>query len=180
MASADWLITPFIGLKFAGHTNIALLPDGAGATKLAVGASVALLSDGMFGIEGDFGYISRFFERSDVNSLIAKSSVSTLTGNLIVAVPRSITRDSLRPYVLGGVGLMHVGSEDLIEVLPVDSNLLCLGVGGGAIGPVTNRVSVRFEVRHLRNLSKEDDEVIGFGNTRLNFWRATVGVFFRY
>jgi len=177
-AHADWLLTPFIGVKFSGHTNLVEFDGRAGANKLTVGASIALLSDGIFGVEGDIGYVSRFFEQGD--DLIAQSNVTTATGNLIVAVPRSISQDSLRPYLVSGVGLMHVGIEDVLDLLPIDSNLFCLNIGGGAIGAVTNRVSVRFEVRHFRNLSAENDQVVGFGNTRLNFWRGTVGVFLRY
>lgn len=177
-AHADWLLSPFIGVKFAGHTNLVEFDGRAGANKLTVGASTALLSDGIFGVEGDVAYVSRFFEQGD--DLIARSSVTTLTGNVMVAVPRSITRESLRPYLVSGLGLMHVGIDDVLGLLPIDSNLLCLDVGGGAIGAVTNRVSVRFEVRHFRNLSAENNQVVGFGNTRLNFWRGTVGVFLRY
>lgn len=177
-ASADWLITPFLGLKFAGDSSFVELDGSAGATKLAVGASVALLSDGLFGIEADVAYVSRFFEQGQ--DFIASSGVTTVTGNLMVAAPKRLTQYSLRPYLVGGVGLMRVDIDDVIALFDVDSNLLCLGVGGGAIGPLTERVSVRFEARHFRNLRSEEDEVVGFGNTRLKFWRATVGVFLRY
>jgi hypothetical protein len=179
-ASAEWLIWPYLGLKFAGSTSLADPEEGAGATKLTLGGSVTLLGDGVLGIEGDFGYSPRFFERDLPEPRITSSSVLTLTGSVMAAVPRSVTRDSLRPYVLGGLGLMHVGIDYVADLLPpVDSNVLCLSLGGGAIGPITQRTSVRFEIRHFRNLTAEDED-LSFGTTRLSFWRATVGVTLRY
>ena len=169
------MLTPFIGAKFKGSTSIVNLDQGAGNTRLTLGGSVTILSDEIFGIEGEFGYSPRFFERSS-GTLVARSNVLTLTGNVIAAVPKRITRDALRPYAVGGVGLMHVGISDVADLLPVDTNLLGVNFGGGAIGRLTNRTSLRFEVRHFRNLAREETDVLGFGPTRLSFWRATVGV----
>ena len=81
-----------------------------------------------------------------------------------------------------GVGLIRAKSdvvENLNAVFGVSENLFGLNVGGGAIGALTNRTSVRFELRHFTNLGGEESAV-GFGRARLSFWRATVGVAFRY
>jgi hypothetical protein len=67
-AAADWLFTPFLGGTFAPQIPIVNLEQSAGTTKVVVGGSTALLSDGIFGIEGDFGYSPRFFERSSQSS----------------------------------------------------------------------------------------------------------------
>jgi Outer membrane protein beta-barrel domain len=174
-ASADWFITPFIGAKFKASTSIVNLDQGASNTRLTWGVSVTILSDNIFGVEAEFGYSPRFFERSS-GMLVARSNVLTLTGNVLAAVPRSITRESLRPYAVGGVGLMHVGIADVADLFPVDTNLLGVTFGGGAIGRLTSRTSLRFEVRHFRNLTREDTDVVSIGPTRLSFWRATVGV----
>lgn len=177
-ASADWLITPYAGWKFAGDSNIVNAQRGAGATKFMLGGSLTLLGDGILGVEADFGYVPRFFERETVDPLIVSSSVTTVTGNVILAAPRSVTRESLRPYALGGVGLMHVGIEDLLGIHQVETNLFCLTLGGGAIGAITPTTSLRFELRHFRNLTPEGESA-SFGS-RLSFWRATVGVTLRY
>jgi hypothetical protein len=174
-ASADWFITPFIGGKFAGTTNVVDLDEGARNAKFALGVSTTILSDEIFGIEAELGYFPRFFERSS-GTLVARSNVLTVMGNVIAAVPRRVTRDSLRPYAIGGVGLLHLGINDLAGLFPVSSNLLGLTLGGGAIGHLTSRTSLRIEVRHFRNISREEKDVVGFGPTRLTFWRATVGV----
>jgi opacity protein-like surface antigen len=177
-ARAQWLIWPFAGAKFAGSTNIVDLDAAASDTKFTLGASVTLLGDGVLGIEADVAYTPRFFDTGA--GLIASSSLTTVTGGVILAVPRSVTRESLRPYVVGGVGLMHVGIDDVVNVLPVDTNLLGLTLGGGAIGTLSDRTSLRFELRHFRNLTTADEDVVSFGSLRLSFWRATVGLTLRY
>lgn len=175
-ASADWFITPFLGIKFASSTSIVDLELGASNPKMTLGVSATILSDRILGIEGELGYYPRFFERSGGSGLVVRSNVTTLFGNVVFAVPRAITRDSLRPYALAGVGLIHVGIDDLLGLLPVDTNLVGFGIGGGALGRLTNRTSVRFEVRHIRNLVPPNETVPGFGAIQIKYWRATVGV----
>jgi hypothetical protein len=178
-ARADWLITPFIGSSFGGTTNFVDLEQGAGETKFTWGGSAALLSDGVFGVEGDFGYAPHFFERDTPAVLVTSSRVMTITGSVIAALPLTVTRESLRPYVSGGLGLMHARLEDVLGVFPVNSRLLALSVGGGAIGFLTPRTGLRFEIRQFKNLTGE--QVSGsLEAARLRFWRATVGVTFRY
>ena len=180
-AQADLLVIPFIGAKFAGHTNI---PDPespqqpAGARKTTFGVSAAILGDGVLGVEGDFEHTPHFFERS-IGGLISQSNVTTLTGNVIFAAPRVITQDSLRPYLVAGVGLLHAHIQTQANVFNTNSNLVGLDVGGGAIGFISPRAGARFELRHFKNLSK-DDEAVTFGSTRLSFWRLTAGVVLRY
>lgn len=179
-ASAEWFIAPFLGIKFAGSTSIVDFEQGASNTRMTLGGSVAILSDEVFGIEGELGYSPRFFERSG-SALTTSSNVTTLMGNILVALPRRISREALRPYATAGVGLIHVGIKDLVGVSPVDSNLLGMSIGGGAIGHLTNRTSVRFDLRHIRNLSSGDDDVPTLdqnGQTRISYWRLTAGVVF--
>jgi hypothetical protein len=176
---AQWIVTPFAGLKIGGDTNFVDLDQGAGAIKLTLGGAVGLLGDGVLGVEGDFGYSPRFFESDSGARLVVRSGVTTLMGNVIVATPRELTRESLRPYFTGGVGLMRATIDDVAGVFRVNSNLLGLSLGGGAIGAITERASLRFDVRHFKNISK-DDASVGFGTTRLGFWRLTAGVTLRY
>jgi hypothetical protein len=178
-AHADWLVTPFVGLTFSGNTTYLVEPDGLGK-KLTVGGSLTRIDDGPFGFEVDFGYVSRFFERDVPRPTIDRSTLTTLTGNAILIVPRRVTRESLRPYVVGGLGLMHAGFEYVSNVFPrVDSNLLAFDAGGGAIGAITERSSLRFDLRYFKSLT-EDAEAVSFEATRISFWRATVGISIRY
>ena len=180
-SAQNLLIIPYIGVKVAGHTNIvdpASPLEPAGATKQTFGVSAVLLGDSLLGLEADFEHTAHFFERG-TGKLISQSNVTSLMGNVVIAVPRQFTQDSLRPYVVGGVGLLHAHIQTQANIFNTNSNLLGLDVGGGVIGMVSPRAGARFEVRHFKNLSK-DDKAVTFGSTRLSYWRLTVGLVLRY
>ena len=178
-AAADWLFTPFLGGTFAPQIPIVNLEQSAGTTKIVVGGSTALLSDGVFGVEGDFGYSPRFFERSS-QFLNAGSNVTTLLGNVVVALPLSVTRESLRPYAVGGIGLIHAAAAALVvQELDIDRNLLGYDLGGGAIGMFDPNVGVRFDLRRFQTVHELENQ-LKQQSAHLSFWRATVGVTIRY
>lgn len=178
-AAADWLLTPFIGSSFAAETTFLIFEEGAGQA-LTLGGSVALLSDGIFGLEADFGHTPGFFEGDDPRGLVLTSRATTLTGSVILAVPLSITRESLRPYIVGGLGLLQARSKHAAGLFPVDENLLAVNIGAGAIGMVTPRTGLRFDVRHIKAASGVDGPFARPGLASLSFWRATAGVVLRY
>jgi opacity protein-like surface antigen len=178
-AAADWLFTPFLGGTFAPQIPIVNLEQSAGTTKVVVGGSTALLSDGIFGIEGDFGYSPRFFERSS-QFLNAGSNVMTFLGNVVVALPLSVTRESLRPYAVGGIGLIHAAAAALVvQELDIDRNLLGYDLGGGAIGMFDPNVGVLFDLRRFQTVHELENQLTQ-QRSHLSFWRATVGVTIRY
>lgn len=177
VVSADWFITPFVGLKFAGDTNLVDLESGASNTKLTLGGIVGWLDERVLGFEADIGYSPRFFERSS-GILVARSHVITVMGNVVLSVPQELTGDSLRPFISGGAGLMRIGIDDVAGLLPVNSNLFGVNIGGGATGRLTPVSSVRFELRYFKSVTN-DDEAVREG-TSLSFWRAGVGLTLRY
>jgi len=177
-ASAEWFITPFLGVKFAGDTNFPDLEQGAGSTKLTLGAAAGIVGEGLFGVETELGYSPRFFERSN-GSLIARSNVLTLMGNVIITAPRSLTGYSLRPFVSGGGGLIHVGIQDVADILSVSENLFGINVGGGAVGVLTPRTSMRFDLRYFKSVSNGDAENVVVAGPGISFWRASVGLAIR-
>ena len=170
---------PFLGTAFAGETTFIDLEQGAGQTKIAIGASVALLSDGLFGLEADFGHSPRFF-KGDLRLLVPNSRVTTLSGNVMVAAPLGLTRESLRPYVVGGLGLMQARAEDAVRLFVLEKDLLGLTLGAGAIGMVTPFTGVRFDLRHLHAVTGDRGLLARAGNSRLSFWRASVALTLRY
>jgi hypothetical protein len=178
-AHADWLITPSLGTSFAGETTFLILEEGAGR-KMTLGASVALLSDGILGLEADIGHTPRFFEGDDPLGLILSSRVTTLSGNIIFAAPLALTRESLRPYLVSGLGLIQARSKNAADLFPVDQDVLGLTLGAGAIGFVTERTGLRFDVRRIKAVTGADGPFARAGVSRLSFWRATVGVTLRY
>lgn len=180
MASADWLYVPYIGGAFAGSTTLLDLEGGASSTQLVFGGYAGWWSPGIIGFETDFAYAPRFFETN--NQFFTDSNLVTWSGNVVVAMPLSITRESLRPYVVGGLGWMHLSIDEGAQVFPEffsARNSLALNLGGGAVGFITPRTGVRFDIRRFRSLEHGVNPVTFQNESLLSFWRATVGVVIR-
>jgi hypothetical protein len=177
-ASAEWQIKPFLGLTFGGGTTFVDLEEAAGDPNLVYGGSVLLLGN-IFGIEGDVGFGPGFFESGDQTN-VTESGVTTITGSVVVMLPRRATEYTLRPYVVGGFGLMHVRKADPRNVFDPTTNLAAINVGGGATGFLTDRVGLSWDLRYFRNVTGPDlGAGVTFGDAHLSFWRATMAVVFR-
>lgn len=176
-ARADWHLAPFAGVKFGGATTL-VLNNAAGDTKLVYGATVTWVGHGIFGLEGDVGLVSHYFE-GDASSLVRSSQVTTVMGNLVVTAPLGWTRESLRPYVSGGAGLVRATMDDASNVFSFRRSLGGYNLGGGVVGFVTPFTGVKWDVRYFRAWGPRG-EATTFGSARLNFWRATMGIVFRY
>jgi hypothetical protein len=135
------------------------------------------LTDGILGVEAEVAHAPRFFEEED-NNLVLSSQVTTISGHVIVAAPLNVVGDSLRPFLLGGLGLVHSAIEQQVQLSEPD-NALGLFLGGGAIGFISNRAAMRFELRHVRTLSRTTT-LLGLRDWKLSFWRAGIGVSIRY
>lgn len=184
-AAADWLLSPFVGMRFGADSTLFFdFEQGAEKRKFVWGLSAGLLTDGIFGLEVDFGYIPGFFQGAppEGEETEASSRAVTLTGNVLIVAPLGATGYGLRPYATGGLGLLHASSRALPpgDVLLIDFNTLALNIGGGAIGPVSPRSSIRFDVRHYRSIRTDQDEPVNAPGTQLTFWRATIGLTFRF
>ena len=178
-AEADWLISPFLGISFAGDTTFLVLEEGAGRA-VTIGGSLMLLGNSFLGVEAEVAHSPRFFEGDDPRGLVLNSRVTTLSGNLVIAAPLSLTRESLRPYAAGGLGLMQARSKNAGGLFPIAQDLLGFNVGGGALGLLTPRTGVRFDLRHFKAITGADGALARPGISRLSFWRATVGAVFSY
>jgi hypothetical protein len=175
-ARADFFVAPFLGLKFKGATNELDFGNGASDTKLSLGVSSLLVADAGPGVEFDFGYNPRFFDGGELGT---RSGVTTLFGNVVLALPISITRESLRPYVVSGLGWIHASANDIIGFGQFSNDFLGLMIGGGAIGFVTDTTGVRFDLRYLKSVSSGDVSELNQESARISFWRASVGLVFR-
>jgi hypothetical protein len=189
-AAAEWQVRPFIGFTFGGATTF-VDPEKAIETQNAViGVSGGWLGE-IFGFEGDFGRAPGFFQAGETPSISAvaelsdphvlTSAVTTLTGNVVIALPARLAGYGLRPYFSGGAGLMHIDTVGQLQILDVHRTLPTLSLGGGVTGFLTNRVGLNWDVRRLSTLRGEG-ETIGnsLGRERLSFWRATMAVALRY
>jgi opacity protein-like surface antigen len=186
-ASADWYLTPYIGGVFGGNASFNDL-DGDFEDELekrvSFGAALGWMSNGIVGFEADFGWTPNFFENTagDADFDFGDSNVTSIMGNLVVGVPiGGQTGGGIRPYASGGIGLLktRVDGGDLFD--DFNRNDLGINVGGGVQGYFTDNFGIRGDIRYFRSL--EDDEADGefdLGLADFDFWRATVGVTFRF
>ncbi len=169
-AFAEWQLRPFIGATFGGETTLFDLDQAAGESKFTVGANAVWLGE-FLGVEADLGHTPGFFERGAQN-LVVGSRVTTLTGNVVLALPKRLAQYSLRPYVVGGAGIIYARSADVFDVLPISQTLAALDVGGGVTGFFSNRIGVSWDVRYFRSMGAGNNNGLSFGNEQLSFWRA--------
>ena len=102
-------------------------------------------------------------------------------GNALLTTPRRWNEYGLRPFVSGGIGLLRASAKDSFDILPVSTNLLGYNLGGGAVGFLTERAGLRFDLRYFSNLKPSDsDEGIAIGRVQLSYWTASAGVVFNY
>jgi hypothetical protein len=179
-AAAEWQIKPFAALTFGAETTFLDPDQGADHRHTALGVNGALIGN-VIGIEADFGRISGFFQQDVVSPLVLGSSVVTLTGNVIVTLPRRLTEYTLRPYFVGGAGLMRVRIDDVHELLPISSNLATVDFGGGVTGFLSKRIGLNWDIRRFQSIHGKDAGIgISEGPEQLSFWRASMALAIRY
>lgn len=176
-ASAEWQIKPFVGVSFGGSTTFVDLEQAAGHSNAVIGVSGLLIGD-VFGVEADFGQAPGFFERGGQH-LVLDSSATTLTGNIVVALPRRLAEYTLRPYFVGGAGAMFVHIDDALGILNTSRSLKAMDLGGGVTGFLTPRIGVSWDVRYFRSIDKTFESGLSFGSEQLSFWRANMAVAIR-
>jgi hypothetical protein len=177
IAAADWHFTPMAGMTFRANTNIVDLEDATSRVHSQFGGAVTLLGEGPFGVEGMFVQTHRFFQRD--GTLVTHSRSFAVMGNAVLTTPRRWTEYSLRPFVSGGVGLMHVSMLDASGLLPVRSDLGAFNVGGGAVGFLSSRTGLRFDLRYYSSLHRIDQGAVAFGRVHLSYLTASIGVVLR-
>jgi hypothetical protein len=144
-----------------------------------VGGAVTLLGSGIFGAEVITAWTPGFFERDDLDFVKSSRTVS-LMANVVVTTPRRWTEYSLRPFVSGGLGLMHVAQEEEdVTIFPFDLNMVGFNIGGGAIGFLSERTGLRFDLRYHSVLNPSDQGPIAFEDVHLRYVTASVGIVFR-
>jgi hypothetical protein len=194
-AGAEWQFKPFVGVTFApfttyndpehaaGSASPADPEVDSGSSHLAFGGAFVLIGE-VFGAEVDFGHAPGFFEAIEAGSeheLVLGSSVRTVTGNLVVALPRRVTEYTLRPYVIAGLGVMYVRVKTRPGFNPLDvvDRVPAIDFGGGATGFFTDRLGVGWDLRYFRSVGSAPGVTL-FEDGQLSFWRANMSVVVRY
>jgi len=188
-ASADWVVTPFVGWNNGGSADVSG-SDGTTRTskfehRINYGVSVAGMGKGIFGGEFDLGYAPNFFETGNTNAdgftFTNDSNVLTMMGNLIVGAPIGGHGPSIRPYAAGGVGLIRTNVKTVGDVFDITTkNNFGFDIGGGAMGFVSQNVGFRGDVRYFRSFRGSSDNFTTLGLSNFNFWRISGGVTFKF
>jgi hypothetical protein len=175
-SSAEWQIKPFFGLSFGSSTTF-VLNEEIDDPKTIFGVGATWLGE-IVGVEADFGLAPGFL--GDSSSTVLSSRLTTLTGNVVIALPKHLAQYSLRPYFVGGAGFVRVRQQDNSDALPVDSTLALFDIGGGVTGFLSDRVGVNWDLRRFHSLGGSDGSGLSFGPERVSFWRASMGLALRY
>lgn len=178
-ASAEWQAKPFVGFSFNGTTTFVDSDVEVPNNHFLFGVTVLAIGE-VLGVEADLGFVPGLFTGGH---LVTDSGVTTVTGNVVVALPRRMARYSLRPYAVVGGGLMRVNiTYGPNGVLPnVGSNLAVIDIGGGVTGFFTDRVGINWDVRRFGSEGGRDRmQATSIGAEQLSFWRATTAVVVRF
>lgn len=186
-ASADWLFTPFIGVNWGGAATTSIEGEDFEdefERRMNFGASLGWMGAGIAGFEIDFGYSPNFFEETsgDDNFEFGDSNVTTLMANVVLGAPiGGQTGLGIRPYAVGGIGIIKSRIDDAEQLFDVDKNNWGFNLGAGVTAFMSDNFGIRGDVRYFRSLEDEeqgDDLDIGLADFR--FWRGTVGATFRF
>lgn len=186
-ASADWYLTPYVGGVFGGKADFGDFDDDfddEAERRISFGGALGWMGNGVIGFEADFGWTPNFFENTAGSGDFdfGDSNVTTLMGNLVVGAPfGGQTGPGIRPYASGGIGLLRtqVDGGDFFDDL--SRNDLGVNVGGGVHGFFSDNIGIRGDIRYFRSLQDDEaDDEFDLGLADFDFWRATVGVTFRF
>lgn len=185
-ASADWLLTPYIGGNWSNQVRFT---DDLGdfteefESRLNYGLSLAWMGAGLAGFEIDASYSPNFFERMvGSDERLGDSNVATVMANVVLGAPIGGQGGrGLRPYVAGGVGIIRSQISDPGELFDVSSSDLGFNAGGGLTAFIADNFGLRGDVRYFRGLQdNEPSDALGFTMSDLKFWRWSVGATLRF
>jgi opacity protein-like surface antigen len=186
-ASADWYVTPFVGGNFGGNANFGgdNSFDDEIERRVDLGASIGWMGNGIAGLELDWGWSPNFFQNTTGSGDFAfgDSNVTSLMGNLVIGAPiGGQTGGGIRPYVVGGAGLLRSNISGSTFFNDLTSNDFGFNVGGGVHGYFNDHVGLRGDLRYFRQVGDSEPATNDFdlALADFNFWRASLGVTFRF
>jgi hypothetical protein len=178
VALADGFVTPFFGINFGGDSDTDF-QDAADADRYDWGVSLGWMGGGIIGVEGDFGYSSDFFGKTDFGG----SSLWTLMGNVLVGVPiGGQVGFGFRPYGLAGLGMMRPEGDAFPAAEVFGENKVAWNFGGGFMMFFADHVGFRADIRYFRTFEAVDflDLDIADETGDLDFTRGSLGLTLRF
>jgi len=168
-ARADGFITPFLGFSFGGDAANCVSLSNCDEKRVNWGVAFGT-THGIFGFEEEIGYAPSFFGKTSTGD----NAVLTIMSNLMLVVPAG----PIRPYALVGLGLIRPHITFDASSLALEKNALGWDIGGGINIFLVHGVGLRGDVRRMRTLQ---DVPFGiFSDEKLEFWRGSAGLTFRF
>lgn len=180
-AQAEWHFTPMAGLTMFGNTSLLDREDATGKRHPHVGGSIALLGKGIIGAEAITIWTPGFFEQGNQDPAAVESSRAlSAMANVVITTPRRWSEYSLRPFISAGFGLMHASVRAENDILPIDVSTPGFNIGGGAVGFLSERTGLRFDLRYHTTLNQASEaDAPTFGPVHLRYTTASIGIVFR-
>jgi opacity protein-like surface antigen len=174
-ARADGLFTPFWGWDFGGDAGDCRSLTPCDPKQTTFGASLGFMVGGIFGLEGDFGYAPHFFGEGNA---LSDNHVLTFMGNVLIGAPIG----PVRPYAVGGVGVVHtdINASTVGLYNAFTNNALAFDVGGGLMVFFSDHVGVRGDLRYMRTFDTIQFAPLQLNNVALQFWRGTLGLSLKF
>jgi opacity protein-like surface antigen len=165
-ASAQGFILPFIGFDYGGDSGCRIA-TGCEDQNSNIGVAAGKMG-AIAGAEVEFNYARNFFgDTEGVDNNLLTLMANVFVGPKIAAV---------RPYVIGGVGLIKTHVEFTTGSFLDSSNNFGWDIGGGLMAMFGEHVGVRGDVRRFQSFT--DQNILGFGlaDEKIGFNRATIGL----
>src|SRR5262245_19359252 len=195
--SDHWIASAFVGTNFGTgfHNNLLdITTEGTSNTSINFGGEVAYLWGGHIGVEG----LAEFSPSFQINDVLLENHpmVNTYMANAIAAGHFG-DEQQFMPYVSGGIGAVQLRSTifvidpvTLTELGTLSQSGSRFGgnVGAGLMG-FAGAWGFRGDVRYYRATSNNNLDISDLftGNvftqgvlSGLNFWKANVGVAYRW
>jgi hypothetical protein len=166
-ARAAGYISPGVGVTFGN-------PSAVGRADFV--ADFGWLPREPLGAEVDFMYAPSFFGN---NGPFGQNSVTTVMGNIILAGSgdrggyRRRSQSAVRPYLSGGLGLLHE-TVTAASSGTVSNDHLGANAGVGVMAVSRRGAGFRADVRYFRDLMGGSSGNVDWGG--FHFWRASVGI----
>lgn len=166
-AFAQGFISPFVGFNFGGDSGCQTAASCEDKNN-NIGVSAGKLGS-MFGVEEELGYARNFFGDDPA----VASNVLTLMSNVIIG-PKI---GPVRPYVLGGMGLIKTRVDfNLAGLVDTTNNNFGWNLGGGVMVLFANHIGVRGDIRKFNSFQQHSLLGISLSHEKIGFQRAAIGL----
>jgi len=177
-ARADGFIIPSAGVVFGGDSGTTLGGAIDAGSRTTWSIAMGGMGGGVLGLDEDISFTPNFFGQG---GNIGSTRVVTAMSNLLIGVPfGGQSGGGVRPYVTGGVGLIHRHIDTNNNLTNFASNDFGYDLGLGVMGFFATNVGVRVDLRYFRNFKQTDTNAIGLSTGDFNFSRGSFGIVFRF